>query len=219
MKLKELFEEREYREYRSYTTGGKQPGTELAILHRKIVRDCSEILDVYRKLKPKQVIFRGDGEGNKDDGFESSIHKDRIPLALSHEIQDYADDALKRAGFKTLRSNSIFCSANERMTEDWGTCYVIFPTNGFKYLYSKELDSGKNSYTYMWFSFNAAGAILRTDASEKEKRKRFDDKVEQLKLSDKDIADAIKHRREIMISGTKYYAISVNEDWQTPIGY
>lgn len=176
---------------------------ELDILYRKIVRDCSQILDIYQSAK--HVIYRGENE--KFAGFESTIHTDRHPRSLSIEGQKNTDAALKRAGFKTLRSNSIFCTSDVDMAKPWGdSVYIIFPLNGFEYLYSAYRDLPSNN-DYMFYHLYPADVLTRGNETQEKINKVFDEIIARLKLKNEDLEWAITHKREIMISKSKYYAV------------
>ena len=101
----------------------------LTNLVKNIEKECSQVVSVYRKAG--MVLFRGSRD--MPVAFVGRSWTKRKPRNSLHKIQEIYDDILKKKGFKALRSNSIFTTADKHQTEEYGTAYIIFPKNGFSF--------------------------------------------------------------------------------------
>jgi hypothetical protein len=104
-----------------------------------IKEKCSDILVLYRENR--KVLYRGIASSEKYLIDESPVN--RLPRDTPRFLSFAIDDKLQAAGFKALRSNSIFCTGRENDAiayADGGSLYVIFPVNGFDYTYCKYRD-------------------------------------------------------------------------------
>ena len=65
--------------------------------------------------------------------------KDRRPVDTPRNIHNWADQAFKkRFGWKA-RSEGVFTATRPAMTKGYGMdLYLVFPLNGYKYVWSKE---------------------------------------------------------------------------------
>ena len=99
-----------------------------------IENDCSDFLKYMKKAG--RMLFRGmDSNGKVIYGRS---HEKRSTMDTSENVQKRFDELLKVAGFKALRSNSIFTSGDMDHAENYGDPYMIFPKNGFNYTWSEE---------------------------------------------------------------------------------
>lgn len=95
--------------------------------------NCSDIIDLYKRIKH----YMYHGIRNPDSNILLGKSRvDRRPMDTPIEMQEMFDDKLKRAGFKALRSNSIFCTGSSDFAGNYGDTFVIFPVNGFSYTWS-----------------------------------------------------------------------------------
>lgn len=103
-----------------------------------IKRDCSEALPDILKTRP---MYRGIWLGNKKSWFlKGKSHNNRTPKDSAAEIQKAFDETLLNAGFKALRSNSIFATGDIEQAEAYSTnLYGIFPINGFNMTWFKDM--------------------------------------------------------------------------------
>lgn len=70
--------------------------------------------------------------GNKVIKRESPVN--RSPKDIATDLQRHIDEKLQKLGFKALRSNSLFASADYRKTDAFGSVsYVAFPYNDSNY--------------------------------------------------------------------------------------
>lgn len=107
-----------------------------------IKKECSEILKIYSKAQ--RFLFRGI---NSDEDFilNKQIRTDRRTIDTPKYVHDTINKATTDLGFKSHRGNSIFCSNKESVASDWGKAFIVFPKNGFEYLWFEKQPS-----TYMY---------------------------------------------------------------------
>jgi hypothetical protein len=101
---------------------------------RTVSRDCGQIIREMRT----NVLFRG----IFDHGFilERIPRGDREPLDTPKEIQEKMDAAFKKKFGWKVRSEGVFCTIDLDTAYGYGfTPYVIFPTDGYKFVYSKRV--------------------------------------------------------------------------------
>lgn len=98
-------------------------------------QDCSQVLLAYRKTK--MPLLRGVRNATQDQ-FKGKTRENRRPMDTGEKSHKALDNMLSTAGFETNRSNSIFCSTSRAQANMYGTTYVIFPINGFKFLWSEK---------------------------------------------------------------------------------
>jgi len=105
--------------------------------HTKVVNfiktNCSDILKLYQRSG--QYLYHGFKEKHQLL-FLGNPRTDRKPRNSEPKFQEAIDNHLKDAGFKALRSNSIFCVPLRRRSSYYGSPYIIFPLNGFNYTWS-----------------------------------------------------------------------------------
>lgn len=95
----------------------------------KIERECTEILAVYRNCN--RVLWRGTTPHGGI--YMGNRREDRIPKDTPLDIQTAIDEWLSMKGFMAVRSNSIYTVSRRSVAEGYGTPYMIFPKDGFKY--------------------------------------------------------------------------------------
>lgn len=99
--------------------------------------ECSEFLKVVKETQK----FLHRGLRNTESVFEGRSIEDRRPKDSRNEVSERFDQALKNAGFSALRSNSIFTTTSRSFASEYGhTLYLIFPKNGFHFLYTNTKD-------------------------------------------------------------------------------
>lgn len=98
--------------------------------------NCSEFLQTAAQTK--KFLYRGI-RNEKREIFMGYPRENRPSIEGEYKTSraKIADSYLQAAGFKALRSNSIFCNSSEYKAGCWGETYLIFPINGFSFGYSK----------------------------------------------------------------------------------
>lgn len=104
-------------------------------LIKTIAKECSQVLPYYRKAK--EILLRG--VDSNTDAFVGRSWDQRRTKDSSKKLQELYDMILKKNGFKALRSNSIFTTSDMHQAMEYGELYYIFPKNGFKYHWNKEI--------------------------------------------------------------------------------
>lgn len=109
---------------------------------------CSDIITVlhefeekllYRSVSDKGSAFKGHTNFNDRFPRDQTIEFVSDELLTKVDYQKLVDEYLKKAGFKALRSNSIFVLSNKSEASEYGqVVYGIFPINGFHYTWHKE---------------------------------------------------------------------------------
>jgi hypothetical protein len=63
----------------------------------------------------------------------------RLPIGQSYKAQETLDDIFKLVGFKALRGNSLPTTTDLSFADHWGEIYLIFPINGFNFVWSNQI--------------------------------------------------------------------------------
>lgn len=98
-------------------------------------RDCSQSIMAYKKTGA--VLYRGIRNSNYGE-FKAKTRDNRRPMDTGEKSHNILDKMLKASGFETTRSNSIFTSSSTAQANMYGDLYVIFPVNGFKFLWNEK---------------------------------------------------------------------------------
>jgi len=111
---------------------------QIAGIIKFVQKNCSIALD--EMLATGKYLLRGTREDNQTVFIgQSRTDSSRLPADTPLITQSQVDDSLYQAGFKALRSNSIFCSSTIRTAREYGSPYAIFPVNGFEYTWSSKI--------------------------------------------------------------------------------
>lgn len=117
---------------------------------------------------------------------------DRKPLNMHPNVQRLLDDIfLKKFGWKA-RSSGVFASGNKHGVAGYGTVYEIYPTDGYKFLWSPKV--GDLYEAVFWDEYG----YVDTDDPD------FVEKMNSYK--DKNLIDAIMSEHEVMIQCDRYAA-------------
>lgn len=141
-KLDSLYQEQVKAKQESEVDGIPKP---LYNLLERISKECSDIVSVY-KSNGGNFIYRG-ASGNQD-AFRGRARDDRKPADSDTMLHDELNSALKKAGVKARRDNSIFTSASYGQASNYGKVFVIFPKDGYNFSCSKKIKD-------FVFNFNA----------------------------------------------------------------
>jgi ribosomal protein L24 len=141
-KLDSLYQEQVKAKQESEVDGIPKP---LYNLLERISKECSDIVSVY-KSNGGNFIYRG-ASGNQD-AYRGRARDDRKPADSDTMLHDELNSALKKAGVKARRDNSIFTSASYGQASNYGKVFVIFPKDGYNFSCSKKIKD-------FVFNFNA----------------------------------------------------------------
>lgn len=166
-------------------------------------KNCSEFL-----LESKgQALYRGVNIGGENLSFrdifiEASPFLDRLPTNTGLETHEFAVKIMKDKGFKAHRGNSFFCSGVYGVAAEYGTVYHIFPKDGFKYTWSKNIDD---------FYYH----VKKTNASSEEylEDEEFYAGIESVieKYQTDGLLNAIHSGHEVMVTCSSAYFIEDDE--------
>lgn len=93
---------------------------------------CSEIIQIYRDSH--EMIYTG--RTNSGEILHVPTIVNRRTRNVPLHIQQIVDNNLYKEGFTALRHNSLFCSGDYKQTHAYGSCYLVFPKNGFSFTWS-----------------------------------------------------------------------------------
>lgn len=162
-----------------------------------IKTNCSDAVAAMQQCG--QFLYRG--AGVKHLAFHGRSRENRRSLSMLNWQQEVFDKAMTAYGFTALRSNSIFCSGSFDQAKSYGHPFIIFPVNGFSFLWSAEVrdfvikaypigDACKDALK----SRDPIGAIQNNV-------------IRPYKYSDSNLGEAILAGHEISVHG-EYYAFS-----------
>lgn len=102
--------------------------------------EFSQIIKIYKiTSKEDKFLFRGIRTNNNEKILSLYIKENRNPRDTPKEIHNFFNKTMKSLGFYTNRSNSIFCTPSIQQAKFYGKPYIVFPKNGFKYVWGKEI--------------------------------------------------------------------------------
>ena len=206
----------------------------------KIKKDCTQIIDIYKKANPKLAtsgemfaLYRGESSGVNI--FKNNIRKDRVALYMPIAVTKLVTKIYDELGIEANRENSIFCGSME-IAGAWGkNRYIIFPVDGFKYMwFKKKVSDGyifndiKDEFIKIFDHYNGGEDYINfTDKLRVDKIFKNSDKKELIEKFTKNLTNLIKEKEpktdqleiglrsslvsEYLISGTYYYGIHL--DW------
>lgn len=99
-----------------------------------IEKECSQFVKDMKTAKC--LLFRG--MNDVGDVVYGKPHENRHPMDTQKHVQKRLDKILTAAGFKALRSNSIFTTGDIGQAENYGDAYIIFPKNGYDFTWSSK---------------------------------------------------------------------------------
>lgn len=165
--------------------------------------NCKEIISIYQKTG--KFLWRG--IRGVDDMVRINIWKDRQPLQLKKEIHDATNNALTELGLIAHRGNSIFVSPDVGVAGTWGSRYVIFPRDGFKYTWFENVPA--NNYVFNEISgLNVRYKYAVEDNPDLSLEDFYKEEISKLGPTDNNISQAISEGKEVLIAGDWYYAFS-----------
>jgi hypothetical protein len=177
-----------------------------------VERECSWIWSVYKNT---DFLYRGIRDSR--DTLVKPIRTDRTPTDMDPKRHAISIAAYKQMGIAAHRGNSIFCTPDLDIAEGWGEPYIVFPANPFKFsyflnwqnfvqTYLADLDAAMptgNIAKYPYFLFTY---LIGPNST-------VDETVEYLQaagLASTGLPMAINNGLEVLITGEKYYAVSIN---------
>lgn len=103
-------------------------------ISKLIQKNCSEILAFYNRTG--NVFYRG---FNNDDFIKITPYKNRKPKDTQPIIQEIIDDYLEEKFNWRPRSTGVFASPIYGIAGEYGKQNVIFPFDGFEYIWSPRI--------------------------------------------------------------------------------
>jgi hypothetical protein len=165
-----------------------------------LTTECSDAISAMQQAGT--FLYRGFKDAaNVPEAFHARPREDRRALHSNPKIQIAFDENMKVYGFATNRSNSIFCTSVKKRTSIYGYPYLIFPKNGFNFLWSPDV--------YDLFSDPQVDGWAETIMQTSNKEAAAQEFVRRFKYTDSNFVAALEKGHEIMVSG-EYYAFSAN---------
>lgn len=150
---------------------GKKEGltTQFDDVWTLIERDCSDCLAANRSTG--QIAWRGFASKPSNDFFVGRPRINRKPKTSEMFEQEFTNRGLKLLGFETNRSNSIAITSRSVDAVGYGVPFMIFPKNGFKFLYGNVLDLIRmvsNGIVWKWMEENYPAHFQKVEQLAKE---------------------------------------------------
>lgn len=144
---------------------------------------------LYRGIKKAPLMFKG------------ASRIDRKPLDTNETQHESFNKLVREYGFTVDRTNSLFCSGSPKMASGYGKEYMIFPLDGYEFLWSAKVKD-------MFGNFGLEDAIAMA-AGKSNLMAAADNFVRTYQYSDSNFAAAIQSGHEIMLKG-QYYAFRLD---------
>lgn len=168
--------------------------------------DCKEIVDFYKRspvVNDFQALFRGTTKGFGDqDALSDKIkpRKNRRPKDTPMDVHTALDSAFEdEFGWKP-RSQGIFSFGKSSDAGFYGQPFVVFPSDGFKFLWSREVPD-------LYIHLKSKGIMTEFPGIDRELQRIV------ATYTDEDLNRAIDSGHEIMI-GCKYYYMVNMYAWE-----
>lgn len=120
-------------------------------LFKALAKHCKEIIKVYKELNRnnfarEKFLFRG--IKSSDDAVYGKPFEARKPKDSNRDLHDLVNGTINNLGFEANRENAMFVSGDRGQASNYGSLYIMFPMDGFKFTWSKTvkdlvLDSSK----------------------------------------------------------------------------
>ncbi len=109
---------------------------ELDKLKKDILSECSEILNLYKNTG--KLLYRG--LKYHDSYGYITPRDDRRPVDTPKEIHNALDKGFKdKFGWKS-RSEGVFVTGDNKMTEIYGDTFIFYPVDGWKFIWSPDVN-------------------------------------------------------------------------------
>ena len=181
---------------------------------------CSKYLHMLNSISGrmgKKMIYRGISN-TKSNFMQVTPRKDRKPLDTPPIIHNYLDDLFKKKFGWKARSEGVMTSTRPRRM--YGRMYYFFPADGFKFLYSNEvndlymdledrLQMIDDPYSDELLSLDT----ITLDDLMKPEVQKIAKKLIDTYQQNKNFKDVYSHSTEIMWKCKYYYVLSA--DWST----
>ena len=171
-------------------------------LNEYIKKNCKQWLAATSGTHPSSPSMTGNmiyrGVSSKKPYFMQSVRSDRIPKDSSMEVHDAFQGAIRSAGKKANRANSIFVTGNYRYAATHGEIYAVFPMGNFYYTWHPD----HHDWTSDWMDGDLE---IWGDTPFPVGLKMFENTI---KGDDGSLNDAIDSGNEIMIHCRKAVYIS-----------
>jgi hypothetical protein len=173
-------------------------------------RDCMQF------LKEGQVLYRGYKSG--EDFFSKVPRKNRRPKDTPKKMHDALDNYFnKKFGWKA-RSEGLFVTPEYQQARDYGSAFLFFPVDGYKYIWSQGIsdlfiDLKRDLYRYAeenihgYDHFDHFDKVFRSLT--KDEFNKFMKEFEKGYLvTYKDNKLQMNRKNEVMVKCDKYYMLN-----------
>lgn len=110
----------------------KPSNTKLGNTYPEFLRNCSDAILAMQEAN--KFLYRGIEKA--PPMFHGRSRNDRNAMDTSSSVTGEVNKLLNIQGLVANRSNSIFCTSNQKDATQYGIMYAIFPVNGFKFTWS-----------------------------------------------------------------------------------
>jgi hypothetical protein len=104
---------------------------------KRLLKDCAPYLKEISYDLTEHRLFRGMHGASLSTMFSKyPVMKDRLPLDTDEKLHDHADDWFYKKFKIRFRTQATFASGSQRVAEEYGDPFIIFPIGKFDYCYS-----------------------------------------------------------------------------------
>lgn len=187
-----------------------------------VIEECSEFFQAINGDPTTYKLYRGIS-GPPLRLQKKSIRTGRVPKDTPNELHEMYDRWFKENHGIAFRSNSIQATGSKIKAEDFGRLHVIFPTNGYKFIWSPDIrDFTDDINPKVAAKLNRIKENPAQYGYSEEDVKKWavedapywivDEALSSVNWKTTDIDQAIKSYSEIMITGDSYYALPYREE-------
>lgn len=110
---------------------------------KTISNECGDFL----KSADGSLLFRGVKGLSPNEVHYHTPRKERAPVDSSIELTDLLNTHLKDlAGFKP-RTDAVFTTGSAGVASNYGTAFIVYPKDGFKFIWSPEIRDAYGFFT------------------------------------------------------------------------
>lgn len=135
---------------------------------------------------------------------QKSIRIDRAPMSSDRRYHEFYNGVFAKMGFRTNRSNGMFCTGAYKVAFQYGVVHAVFPIGDFDFLWSPEVRDMFNTFQDSWPNF------WKNPDDEDSMEPDFEAIEKAIRDSYREndnLVAALKSGNEIMIRGNSYYAV------------
>jgi len=178
-------------------------------MFKVLQKDCAPFLQELRKSRKAGYLYRGLKRGLKiypKTALEDlTVRKNRKPSDIPKNVHNYIGSEMKRKFGWNARTEGVFATSSFMTASEFGIPYLFFPVGKLKFVYSpqiKDLLGSLERHGVIEWKMGKFWPVYGALSKDK-----MEDEIDYVikDYTDKNLANAISMRSEIVFNCNKYY--------------